>query len=241
MGPLCPISIRGSPVTFLKFQIVPRLIMSSVSKEKEPRYACRSETKASHLLRMWAEVSSSAPHLLHNGLSDSSIRWRCLLRVLCPVRRPLTILDCGLLKERNLALASGQGPEINSWACLWVLPRPCHHTQCWLTNHCLILLISCLETPKAGSGPKNFKAKTRLASLLVISFPRSPACPGTQYSPTTCLLALLDQWRCCSGSLKCFQSHLIYRTCASACCTEGSAVPAYAVIIHRQNKVGVEH
>ena len=65
---------------------------------------------------MWAEVSSSALHLLHNGLSDSPIRWRCLLRVLCPVRRPITSLGCVLLKDRNLALTPRQGPEINSRA-----------------------------------------------------------------------------------------------------------------------------
>ena len=50
------------------------LVMSSGSKKKEPRYACLSEAKASHSQRMWAEVSSSAPHLLHSGLSDSLIR-----------------------------------------------------------------------------------------------------------------------------------------------------------------------
>jgi len=27
----------------------------------------------------WPEVSSCALHLLHNGLSDSPIRWRCHL------------------------------------------------------------------------------------------------------------------------------------------------------------------
>ena len=153
MGPLCPIPICGSPGALLKFQMAPRLIlqMSSGSKKKEPRYACLSEAKASHSQRMWAEVSSSAPHLLHNGLSDSPIRWRCLLRVLCPVRRPVTALDCVLLKDRNLAFAPRQGPKINSQACLWVSPRPCHHIRCWLTNHRLILhRISCLETPKAG-------------------------------------------------------------------------------------------
>jgi len=36
---------------------------------------------------VWAEVPFSAPHLPHNGLFDSSIRWRCLLRVFCPVKR----------------------------------------------------------------------------------------------------------------------------------------------------------
>ena len=71
MGPLYPVSIHGSPVAVLKFQMAPRLIllMSSGSKKKEPRYTCQSEANASHSQRMWAEVSSSAPHLLHNGLT----------------------------------------------------------------------------------------------------------------------------------------------------------------------------
>jgi len=119
MGRLCPISNYGSPVALLKFQMAPKLIllMSSGSKKKEPRYTCLCEAKASHSQRMWAEVSSSAPHLLHSGLSDSPIRWRCLLRVLCRVRRPVTTLDCFLLEGRKLALAPRQGPEINSRAC----------------------------------------------------------------------------------------------------------------------------
>jgi len=76
MGPLCPISIYGSPVAFLQFQMAPTLIllMSSGSKKKEHRYTCLSEAKALHSQRMWAEVSSSAPHLLHSGLSDNPIR-----------------------------------------------------------------------------------------------------------------------------------------------------------------------
>jgi hypothetical protein len=116
MGPLCPISIHGSPVALLKLQMVPRLIlllMSSGSKKQQPRYACLSEAKASHSQRVWAEVSSSAPHLLHNGLSDSPIRWRCLLTVLCPVRRPVAALDCVLLGQKpslgtNFTLRIGQ-------------------------------------------------------------------------------------------------------------------------------------
>jgi hypothetical protein len=166
--------------------MAPRLIhlMSSGSKKKEPRYVSLSEARVSHSHRMWAEVSSSAPHLLHNGLTDRPIRWRCLLRVLCPVRRPVTTVDCVLLKDRNIDMTPRQGPKINSWACLWVLPRPCHHTQCWLTNQCLILLlISCLETPQAGSGPMNFRAVPPLVSSSAISFPCTPACPGTQQIP----------------------------------------------------------
>jgi len=158
------------------------LLMSSGSKKKGSRFTCLCEAKASNSQRMWAAFSTSAPHL-DNRLSDSPNRWRYLLRVLCPVRRPVTALNCVLLKDRNLALAPGQVPEINSQACLWVSPRPRHHTQCWLTNLRLIpLLVSCPETPKAGSGPTNFRAEPSLA----ISLPRTPACPGTQYSPTAC-------------------------------------------------------
>jgi hypothetical protein len=109
--------------------MVPRLtlLMSSGSKKKEPRCVCLSEAKASHWQRMWGEVSSSAPHFLHSGLSVSPIKWRCLLRVLCPVRRPVTTLDCILLKDRSLALVSGQGPEINSRACLRTSASVCNY------------------------------------------------------------------------------------------------------------------
>jgi hypothetical protein len=68
------------------------LLMSPACKKKQPRYVCLSKAKASHSQRMWREVSSSAPHLLHSGLSSISSRWRYLLRVLCPVRRPVTAL-----------------------------------------------------------------------------------------------------------------------------------------------------
>jgi hypothetical protein len=74
----------------------------------------------SHSQRIWAEVSSSAPHFPHNGLSINLNKRRYLLRVLCPVRRPVTALDCILLHNRCLALVPRQGPEINSQAYLWV-------------------------------------------------------------------------------------------------------------------------
>jgi hypothetical protein len=177
MGPLCPISVYGSPVTLLKFQMAPRLILLMSSGSKEPRYTCLSEAEASQSQRMRAEVSS-ATHLLHNRWSVSPIRWNCLLRVFFPVRRPVTAPDCILLKDRSLALTLRQGPKINSWACRWVSPRPRHHTQCWLSNQCLILLrISCLQTPKAGSGPTNFRTEQPLVRLLSFS---SISCHGVR-------------------------------------------------------------
>jgi hypothetical protein len=37
--------------------------------------------------------------------------FRCLLRVLCPVRRPVTTLDYVLLKDNNLAFVAGVEPD----------------------------------------------------------------------------------------------------------------------------------
>ena len=97
-GPFVPhnlIADYGSPVPLVKFQMAPslRLLISSGSKKEEPRCLCLSEAKATHLHRTWAEVSPSALHLPHKGLSISPIKLRCLLMVLCPVRRPVTTLD----------------------------------------------------------------------------------------------------------------------------------------------------
>ena len=168
-GPFCPMSNHGSPVALLKFQMAPMLIlmMSSGSKKKEPRCACLSKATASHSQRMWAKVYSFTPHLLHNGLSSCPSRWRCLLRVLWPVRRPVTALDCVILKDRNLALAPRLGPVINSRACVCVSPRPRHFAQCWFTNERLSLFhTSRLETTRASLGPRNPRAEPPKSVLL---------------------------------------------------------------------------
>ena len=128
--------------------MAPRLILwiYSGSRKKEPRCTCLKEARDSHSQRMWAEVSSSTPHFLHNGLSVSPSMWR----VLCPVRWPITALDWVLLKDINLALASQPGPEINSQACLWVLPRPRNLAQCWLINQRLSSgLLHCITTQES--------------------------------------------------------------------------------------------
>jgi len=79
-----------------------RFIISSGSKNKEARYACLSEAKASHLHKMWTEISSSVPHFLQVGL----------------LLNPVTTLDCVLLKESNLAFEAGLGTKFNFQACL---------------------------------------------------------------------------------------------------------------------------
>jgi len=88
-------------------------LISSGSKKKEPRYVRLSEAKASHSHEMWTEVSSSVPHFLQVGLLLSPIIYKCHFKVVCPVSRPITTLDCVLLKD-NRALVARSGREINS-------------------------------------------------------------------------------------------------------------------------------
>ena len=54
------------------------------------------------------------------GLLHSHFIYRCLLKVLCPVSRPITTLDCVPLKDNNRAPVARSGPEINSRARLCV-------------------------------------------------------------------------------------------------------------------------
>jgi len=125
-----PYSVPGyrSSVSLTKFQMVPTTstLISSGSKKKEPRYLCLSEAKTSHSHKICTEVSSSVPHFLQVGSLLSPITCRCLLRVLCPVSRPITALVCVILKHNNRAPVVRLGAEINSRACLCVLqgPRP---------------------------------------------------------------------------------------------------------------------
>jgi hypothetical protein len=156
-------------------------LISSGSKKKEPRWACLIDAKASHRQRMWAEVSSSAPHFLHSGLSINPIKQRCLHRVLCPVRIPVTTLDCSLLKDKNLTLVPRLGPSINSRACCWELPRSYHRLWCWYPSQRPILLLRFhFETPKASSGPTSPLAEPLLARPSAVSLPLTPGCPGIQ-------------------------------------------------------------
>jgi hypothetical protein len=100
-GPFVPhklIQVNVSHAPSMRFQMAPRLklLMSSGSyKKKEPKYEWVEPKLHSH--RIWAEDSSSVPRLIHKGLLVSPIKWICLLRVLCPVRRPVITLDCVLL------------------------------------------------------------------------------------------------------------------------------------------------
>jgi len=133
-----------------------RTLISSGFRKKEPRCACLSEGKASHSHEMCAEVSSSVPHFLQVGLSLSPITCRCLLRVLRPVSRPITVLVCVLLKGSSRAPVARSGPQINSRACLCALQGPRHNARCrFLIQRFIFFLIFFLKTPKQSSGPIN--------------------------------------------------------------------------------------
>ena len=174
----------------------PSILMSSGSKRKEPRYLCMSGAKVSHCHKMWTEVSSSVLHFLQVGLLFSPITCRCLFKVLCPVSRPITALDCVLLKDNNRAPVARLGPEINSWACLCVPQGLGHNARCCLCIQRFIFLLTfCLETPKKGSGPINRWPEPLLVSLSAISFPLTPAWPETQYSLTACRVEIpFNDW-----------------------------------------------
>jgi len=124
-------------------------LISSGSKKKEPRYACPSVSPQPHTrTKCGTEVSSSVPHFLQVALLLSSLYINVLLKVLCPVSRPITTLDCILLKDNNRAPVARSGPEINSRACPCVLQGPRHNTNCWFSiQRFIFLLIFCLETP----------------------------------------------------------------------------------------------
>jgi hypothetical protein len=145
---------------------IPSTLISSGSKKKEHRCACLSEAKASHSHKMWTEVSSSVPHFLQIGSLHNPMIFKCLLKVLCPVSRPITTLDCILLKDNNQARS---GPKINSWACLCVLQGPHHNARCCFSiQRVIFFFIFCLETPRKGSGPTNCWTEHSLASLMFL-------------------------------------------------------------------------
>jgi len=73
---------------------------------------CLSEFKVSYAHKMWTEVSSTVPHFLKVGLLLSPIIYKCLLRVLHPVRTPITALDIVLLKDNNWDPVAWLRPEI---------------------------------------------------------------------------------------------------------------------------------
>ena len=156
--------LSSCPFTKFLMASILSFLISSGPKKKQPRYACLSEAKAWHSHRTCTEVSSSSvPHFLTTGLLLSLITDKCLLKVLCPVSRQITALDCVQLKENKWALVARLGPEVNSWVCLCVLQGPHQNTKCWLSIQCFFNLpMFCQEIPKKGSGATKLWTETFL-------------------------------------------------------------------------------
>jgi hypothetical protein len=101
------IPFQGSPVSLLTFQKATCLKLFNVLwiQEKKGTQVYMSEcTKASHSQRMWVKVSFSAPHILIRDYWVASLSEVISLKVLLPVRRPVTTLDCVLLKDNTVTI-----------------------------------------------------------------------------------------------------------------------------------------
>jgi len=164
------------------------------------------------------------PHFLQMGLLLIPITYRCHLRVLCPVRRPMTTLDCVLLKDSNCAPCS----QITSREQFSSLPlcaaRTTPHFQ-MLVFHRVFNLSSYVLPRDPQKRLWSHKLLNRTVPCeLVCDFisshsgmPRDPVQPHSVLGRVVvqCLPALSYQGRCGFGSLKCFQSCLTIRANAN--------------------------
>ena len=159
---------------------------------------CMKSRRHSH--RTWTEFSSSVTHFLQVGLLLNPNTYRCLLRVLCLVRRPVTTLVWVLLKDSNWVFVAGLGDH------MLVI-----HPACNLITGIL---------PRVSKGRlRSYKllsgaAPCKLVGDFISIYPcmsRDPVQPHSVPARDIIqhLLSLLYQWRHCFGSLKSFQSLLL--------------------------------
>jgi len=137
-GPLCPMFCTKLE-ELCSFSKVPDGLWCPQGPKRRNPDGFVSVKTIPHTRKTWTEVSSSVPHFLKIGLLLSPIIYKCLLKVLCPVRMPITTLDCVVLEDNNRTLVARSGPEINSPACLCVLQGPRHNTKCWFSIQHFIL------------------------------------------------------------------------------------------------------
>jgi hypothetical protein len=169
MGPLCPIiwyQVKGALFLYWSSRWPQTSTLNIFWVQEKGAQICLSEAKAVHSHKMWAEASSSAPHLLHKRLLVCPIRWECLFR-----RRPMTTQDCVMLKCKNLVFVVRLETKISVQGCLWVLLRLCHITKCWVsTQHFIFVFMFCLETSPRTAKVLQTSEKNCLASLSAFSF-----------------------------------------------------------------------
>jgi hypothetical protein len=95
--------------------------------------------------RTWTEDSPSVPHSLQVGLLLNPITYSCLVMVLCPVGRPVTTLDCVLVKDSNWAFAAGLGCKINFLAWHTAVTCALFTVKCSAVFGTVLLLVHCLQ------------------------------------------------------------------------------------------------
>jgi len=134
------------------------------------------------------------------GLSLSPITYKCRLRVLCPVRRPMTTLDCVLLKDNNRVLVGKSGPEIKSQACLCVLQGPRHITKYWLSNqHLIFFLCSVLRPPRKALFSQTSEQNRPLRACWRFHFLTHRHAQGPSKAPVCWVEMLFNAfWHCCT-------------------------------------------
>jgi hypothetical protein len=162
---------------------------------------------------MWTAVSSSVPHFLQVGLLNSPIIYKCLLKVLYPVRRPITTLDCVLLKDNNRALVASSGPEINS---VYYKDHATIPNAGFPSSISSFFLCSAYRPPRKAlsNKPLNRAVPCELVGDFNSShsgMPRDPVEPHSMSGRDIIqpLLALSYQGRRCFDSLNRFQSRLL--------------------------------
>jgi len=96
------------PVPLLKFQTVNILCI----QEMELKYACLSEARALNTKR-GLRFLPLLPTSYIMGYWSTPLSKDVLSKVLCPVKRPVTTLDCVLLKNNSLRFAVRLATEIS--------------------------------------------------------------------------------------------------------------------------------
>ena len=148
-----------------------------------------------HTHKTWAKVPFSA-HLLHNGLSISSIMYRCLLRVLCQLRRPVTNLDCILLKDSSLVLVVRLGPQDQFLSLCLSTGKTLPHCHMLVVNLAFYLSYCNLPRELQGTFQSNKLVNSSLPFKPIGSF--ISIRPRMSEDPKRVLRN--GGWKCCSPS-----------------------------------------
>ena len=116
------------------------------------------------------------------GLLLSPIIYKCVVKMLCPVRRLITTLDCVLLKDSNQALVAR-----DQFSSLSLCTTKTTSQYQMLVCHPAFYFSSFIlpRDPKKDSGPTNLWTELSLASLSTVissrsGMPRDPIQPAPQ-------------------------------------------------------------